>query len=85
MSQVPMSADTVQVQIQVIDVNSFSLSLILPTFRPASDLTVRIAKDAGLDSTWPSKYLAPVGPKLALKAALQLQLGVPWIDFLVSL
>jgi len=44
---------TVQVRVQVIDMNSFTLDLRVPTYLPARDLTQRIARDAGLDAYWP--------------------------------
>ena len=44
---------TVQVRVQVIDMRSFTLDLVLPTYLPARDLTQRVARDAGLDAFWP--------------------------------
>lgn len=46
-------AQTIQVRVQVIDVRSQTLDLILPTYLPARDLTQRVARDAGLDAFWP--------------------------------
>jgi len=46
-------AQTLQVRVQVIDVRSQTLDLILPTYLPARDLTQRVARDAGLDAFWP--------------------------------
>lgn len=44
---------TVQVRVQVVDMNAFTLDLRVPTYLPARDLTQRIARDAGLDAYWP--------------------------------
>lgn len=44
---------TVQVRVQVIDLNSFTLDLQVPTYLPARDLTHRVAQDAGLGAFWP--------------------------------
>lgn len=44
---------TVQVRVQVVDMNSFTLDLRVPTYLPAKDLTQRVARDAGLDAYWP--------------------------------
>jgi hypothetical protein len=46
-------AQTVQVRIQVIDVQPFALDLVVPTYIHAADLTQRIARDAGLGANWP--------------------------------
>jgi hypothetical protein len=46
------SRQTVTVRVQVIDMESFTLDLQLPTYLPARDLTQRIARDAGLDAHW---------------------------------
>lgn len=43
---------TVTVRVQVIDMQSFTLDLRLPTYLPVRDLTQRIARDAGLDAYW---------------------------------
>ena len=43
-------AQTIQVRVQVVDVQPSTLDLVLPAFLPVSDLTQRIARDAGLDS-----------------------------------
>jgi hypothetical protein len=45
-------AQTVQLRVQVVDVTSFTLDLVVPTYLPARDLTARIARDAGLESHW---------------------------------
>jgi uncharacterized ubiquitin-like protein YukD len=42
--------NTVRVRVQVIDLNSFTLDLQVPTYLPAKDLTVRVARDAGLEA-----------------------------------
>jgi uncharacterized ubiquitin-like protein YukD len=47
------SRQTVQVRVQVVDLRSFTLDLVVPTYLPARDLTHRIARDAGLESHWP--------------------------------
>ena len=44
---------TVNLRVQVIDMNSFTLDLRVPTYLPAKDLTQRVARDAGLDAFWP--------------------------------
>lgn len=44
---------TVQLRVQVIDLNSFVLDLQVPTYLPARDLTHRVAQDAGLEAYWP--------------------------------
>jgi hypothetical protein len=46
-------AQTVQVRVQVIDVQPLALDLVVPTYISASDLTQRIARDAGLGAHWP--------------------------------
>jgi uncharacterized ubiquitin-like protein YukD len=43
---------TVQVRVQVIDMDSFMLDLQVPTYLPARDLTHRVAQDAGLGAFW---------------------------------
>ena len=43
---------TVTLRVQVVDMQSFTLDLQVPTYLPAQDLTQRIARDAGLDSHW---------------------------------
>lgn len=53
MAQQAADAQTVRVRVQVIDVRSQTLDLILPTYLPAKDLTQRVARDAGLDAFWP--------------------------------
>ncbi len=44
---------TVRVRVQVIDLESFTLDLVVPTYLPARDLTQRVARDAGLGAHWP--------------------------------
>jgi len=46
-------AGTVTVRVQVVDVESAALDLVVPTYLPAKDVTQRIARDAGLGATWP--------------------------------
>jgi uncharacterized ubiquitin-like protein YukD len=48
----PQDAQTVQVRVQVIDMDPFALDLVVPTYIPARDLTVRVARDAGLGAYW---------------------------------
>ena len=48
----PQDARTVQVRVQVIEMEPFALDLVVPTYLPASDLTQRIARDAGLGAYW---------------------------------
>ena len=43
-------AQTIQVRVQVVDVQPSVLELVLPAFLPARDLTQRIARDAGLEA-----------------------------------
>ncbi len=52
MSGRPDDAQTVAVRVQVIDMDSFTLDLRVPTFLPARDLTQRVARDAGLEAYW---------------------------------
>lgn len=49
----PQDAGTVPVHVQVIDVESFALDMVVPTYISASDLTQRVARDAGLGGYWP--------------------------------
>ncbi|MCB9683582.1 MAG: hypothetical protein H6735_00915 [Alphaproteobacteria bacterium] len=51
--QVPRDAGTVMVHVQIIDLQPFSLDLVVPTYLPARDLTQRVARDAGLGGYWP--------------------------------
>jgi uncharacterized ubiquitin-like protein YukD len=44
---------TVNLRVQVIDLDAFTLDLQVPTYLPARDLTQRVARDAGLDAFWP--------------------------------
>lgn len=48
----PQDAQTVQVRVQVIDMEPFALDLVVPTYIPARDLTQRVARDAGLGAYW---------------------------------
>jgi uncharacterized ubiquitin-like protein YukD len=48
----PQDAGTVEVRVQLIDVEAKALDLVLPTYIPARDLTQRIATDAGLNPHW---------------------------------
>ncbi len=50
--QGPKDAGTVPVHVQVIDLEPFSLDMTVPTYIPASDLTQRVARDAGLGAYW---------------------------------
>jgi hypothetical protein len=50
--QVPQDAGTVPVHVQVIDMEPFALDMIVPTYLAASDLTQRVARDAGLGAFW---------------------------------
>lgn len=52
LGSVEQGRQTVTVRVQVIDMESFTLDLQLPTYLPARDLTQRIARDAGLDAHW---------------------------------
>ncbi|MCB9675046.1 MAG: hypothetical protein H6737_08010 [Alphaproteobacteria bacterium] len=52
-AQAPRDAQTVPVNVQVIDMTPKALDLILPAYLPASDLTQRIARDADLEAFWP--------------------------------
>jgi len=51
--QAPRDAQTVPVNVQVIDLEPRAIDLILPAYLPASDLTQRIARDADLEAFWP--------------------------------
>ena len=50
--QSQQTQQTVNVRVQVVDLNSFTLDLQVPTYLPAKDLTQRVARDAGLDAYW---------------------------------
>src|SRR5690606_8320968 len=52
MSVAAPQAGTVQLHVQVLDVEPFSLDVELPTYLPARDLTQRVARDAGLGAYW---------------------------------
>jgi uncharacterized ubiquitin-like protein YukD len=43
---------TVNLRVQVVDLDSFTLDLMVPTYLPARDLTQRVARDAGLEAFW---------------------------------
>lgn len=43
-------AKTLQVRVQVVDIQPSNLELMLPAFLPAGDLSQRIARDAGLEA-----------------------------------
>ncbi len=45
-----MESNTVQLKVQVIDMNPQTLDLQLPLYLRASDLSQRIARDAGLQA-----------------------------------
>lgn len=47
-----MDAGTVPVRVQVIDLEPFAIDLVVPSYLPASDLTQRVARDAGLGAYW---------------------------------
>lgn len=47
------AAGTVSIRVQVIDVESSTLELVVPTYIPAKDITQRIARDANLGAYWP--------------------------------
>ena len=49
----PAEAQTVEVRVQVIDVDAHALDLVLPTYLAAKDLTQRIARDGNLGAYWP--------------------------------
>lgn len=71
---------TVNLRVQVIDMQSFTLDLQVPTYLPAGDLTQRIARDAGLSAHWPDGrrrlyYLRARGRLLAAHERLS-ELGV---------
>lgn len=51
-----MEQNVVQLRVQVIDVQSFTLDLQVPTYLPGRDVTQRIARDAGLDAYWADKH-----------------------------
>ena len=43
---------TVNVRVQVVDLDAFTLDLQVPTYLKARDLTQRVARDAGLTAFW---------------------------------
>jgi hypothetical protein len=55
MNRAPQDARTVTVHLQVVDLEPRALTLTLPDYLPASDLTQRIARDAELEAFWPDK------------------------------
>ena len=50
-----MESNTVQLKVQVIDMNPQTLDLQLPMYLRAGDLSQRIARDAGLQAFWPDR------------------------------
>ena len=52
MSAPPGDAGTVAVHVQVIDLEPFSLDMVVPTYISVEDLTQRVARDAGLGAYW---------------------------------
>ena len=46
-------AQSISLQVQVIDLKPMTLELMVPTYLPAKDLTQRVARDAGLPVFWP--------------------------------
>jgi hypothetical protein len=76
----PKEAGTVPVRVQVIDLQPFSLDLVIPTYLPVRDLTQRVARDAGLGGYWPDGtrreyYLRARGRLLLPEEKLE-QLGI---------
>lgn len=55
MNRAPSDAETVQVHLQIVDLQPKSLTLTLPAYLAASDLSQRIARDAELEAFWPDK------------------------------
>ena len=49
----PADAGTVQIRVQVVDVDPAALDMIVPTYIAAKDLSQRIARDANLGAYWP--------------------------------
>ena len=49
----PQDAGTVQIRVQVVDVDPAGLDMIVPTYIAAKDLSQRIARDANLGAYWP--------------------------------
>lgn len=49
----PADAGTVQIRVQVVDVDPAALDMIVPTYIAAGDLSQRIARDANLGAYWP--------------------------------
>jgi ribosomal protein L37AE/L43A len=50
-----MEQNTVSLRVQVIDMEAKILDLRLPTFLKSSDLSQRIAREAGLQAYWPDR------------------------------
>lgn len=50
-----MEQNTVSLRVQVIDMEAQILDLRLPTFLKSSDLSQRIAREAGLQAYWPDR------------------------------
>ena len=50
--EAPRDAGSIPVRLQVIDVESRSLDVVIPSWMPAGDLTQRLARDASLDAYW---------------------------------
>ncbi len=48
----PQDAGQIPLRVQVIDVDSKSLDVVVPLWMPVGDLTQRLAQDAGLDAFW---------------------------------
>jgi uncharacterized ubiquitin-like protein YukD len=46
-------AESIPLRVQVIDMQSVTLDIVVPTYLPARDLTQRVARDAGLNAFWP--------------------------------
>ncbi|MCA9568717.1 MAG: hypothetical protein KC656_12785 [Myxococcales bacterium] len=55
MHRAPQDAETVTVHLQVVDIDPKQLTLTLPAYLPAADLSQRIARDAELEAFWPDK------------------------------
>ena len=50
-----MDQNTVSLRVQVIDMEPQILDLRLPIFLKSSDLSQRIAREAGLQAYWPDR------------------------------
>ena len=80
------------VRVQVIDLQSFTLDLTLPTYLPARDLSQRIARDAGLtaydDQAKRRRYWMRARGRLVQEHETLADLGVVnqnWSTFCLSL